>query len=932
MRLTVAGALALLLPALLSSSPAAQLPCGDVPPVPVTREPVAFTEQQEVDLGDAVAELFERDLRIVPDDRNKYLLAIGERLLRAMPATALKFSFVLVDDGDLNAFAIPGGRVYVSRKTVAFTRTEDELAGILAHEIGHIFTRQLAAEATRDFRETLGIRDFGDRADIFRKFGQLQQAGGVGRTRERGRDQQHQYEADRFALGAAVRAGYSADAYVALWDRYNATGGRTGNLFTDFFNTTGTASRRLREMTRALEALPAACRTARAPESADAFAAWRERVIADTRMTAAGREAATDEAATTKTLTPRLGTELHTLRFSPDGRWALAQDESAIYVLSREPFGVTARFDAFDAYPAQFTPDSRHIIIHTPELRVERWDVATGRRLAAHELVIRNGCLGLDVSASGEWLACVDNDMTLSVVDVARGEAIWKKERAFPSEMIVGGSLLLFDVPIYRDTRSMPFGVRFSPDDRYLVVSGPSKHVLLDLRDHVELRPPDTLRRALDRDFDFVGGDRILAVNRRQPDRSELLTFPAGEVVKTLTLGGSVKTATNPRYAVLRPIRDWPLGLMDLSTGQIVMAYRTTAFDVHGGEHLGEQAAGGVAIYPLDAPRPSATASLPDAALGRIRAAAASPDLRWLAISGRDRGAVWDLETGRRTAHVLGFTGASVDASGVLYADFPSRKTVTDGKTSERPRRIVKLEPAGRTSDHVVVEHPATSLDGPYYLTLIADPRNARNGLLEVRDTASSRLLWSRRLENGLPLVLLDSAANRVVMLWTLDAETARKEISDDSALRKAARGKGLRDGLGHYVETLDASTGRRVGHFLTDILLPTQVRASGNLVALFDRAGQVTVVDAASGERRGSTAGRAGLVSEEAGLLAVHDVSGRLDLYDLASVARVRSLRLPGLVRFARFSADGRRLLVVTADQTARVFDVARSTTPQSP
>jgi WD40 repeat protein len=914
-----------LLPSLLLTTPTAQSPCADAAPAPVSREPIAFTEQQESDLGDAVAEQVERELRLVRDERNEYLQAIGARLLAAMPPTALRFSFVLVDAPELNAFALPGGRIYVSRKAVAFTRSEDELAGILAHEIGHVFTRQIAADLTRVFRDVLNVRQFGDRADVFRKYGQLHQALRASEPRERRREEQHQYEADRFALSAAVRAGYSADAYVALWDRYHEIGGRKGNFLSDFFNTTGPASLRLREMSRALEALPTACRATRAPELTETFASWRERVIADTTRSVASRATAVAEAAVSRALTPRLGTELHTLRFSPDGTWALAQDESTIYVLSRQPFRVTARIDAFDAFPARFTPDSRQVIVRTPDLRIERWDVASGRRAAVHELVIRDGCLGMDVSASGEWMACVDAELALSLIDVAAGTTVWKKDHAFPSEMILGISLLLFDTPIYRDTRDMRYDVRFSPDDRYLVAAGPTKSLALDLRDRTEVRLAEGVRRAVDRSFDFVGPDRIVAVNRRQPDKSELVTFPAGEIVKTLRLGGRITTATNARYAMLRPIQDWPLGVMDLEAGKIVMAFRTTAFDVHGQLHLGEQANGEVGLYGLDAAKPHATAMLPDATLGRVRALAVSPDLRWLAISGRDRGALWDLETGQRRVHLLGFTGAAVDDRGRLHADFPARKAVVEDKTVESARRVVRVEPGGRTSDHVIVEHLLTVLDGPVYVSVIPEALDdaAREGVIEVRETDSRRLLWSRSYKDGLPLVRTDGVENRVVLAWPLATKTARDAVAADQNLRKAARARAFRESAGWYVEVVEAGSGVRLGHLLSDSSRLTGIRASGGSVAIFDASGQIIVFDLRTGERRGSTFGRDGALSGRAGLLAVPDQSGRLDLYDLDTVSRTRSLQLPGRVRVARFSADGRKLLAVTADQTARVFDI---------
>src|SRR5262245_29140885 len=128
----------LLLPALCQAGVTinAQQPCR--PPTPqVSREPNIFTEEQEADLGDAVAEQIQRDFRVFDDEEIAgHLRRIGERIVRHLPPTKLRFQFFLVDMSEANAFVLPGGRIYVPRKMVAFTQSEDELAAVIAHEIG----------------------------------------------------------------------------------------------------------------------------------------------------------------------------------------------------------------------------------------------------------------------------------------------------------------------------------------------------------------------------------------------------------------------------------------------------------------------------------------------------------------------------------------------------------------------------------------------------------------------------------------------------------------------------------------------------------------------------------------------------------------------------------------------------------------------------
>jgi predicted Zn-dependent protease len=106
---------------------------------PISHELNIFSDQQEVDLGDAMAESFARRIRIIDDDKlNAYLRVVGDRLVQHLPPNQMKFRFYLVELPEVNAFSIAGGRVYVARKMVAFTKDDNELAGVLAHELGHI--------------------------------------------------------------------------------------------------------------------------------------------------------------------------------------------------------------------------------------------------------------------------------------------------------------------------------------------------------------------------------------------------------------------------------------------------------------------------------------------------------------------------------------------------------------------------------------------------------------------------------------------------------------------------------------------------------------------------------------------------------------------------------------------------------------------------
>src|SRR5262245_14967156 len=390
------------------------------PPAPqVSREPNFFSEEQEVDLGDAIAEQIQRDFRVIDDDEvTAYLRRVGERIVKHLPPTKLRFQFLLVDLPEANAFVLPGGRIFVSRKLVAYTQSEDELASVIAHEIGHLVARQQSIAMTRRLKEALGVTQVTDRRDIFEKYNRLvENAARKPEVFRRGDNHEgkDQIEADQIGLFALAASGYDPQAHARLFDRFAETRGKTGNFFSDLFGVTSPESKRLREMIKVVEALPPGCVETRAKEQASEYSRWQSAVVSYTGL---GRKESLHSVVSKTTLEPPLRGDITHLRFSPDGKYILAQDDSGISVLTREPFRSVFRIDAPEVDEAQFTPDSRNIVFNTSDLRVEIWSVAEEKLSEAHEFVIRKTCLQSLLSPDGKTLACLDEDFALNLFDV----------------------------------------------------------------------------------------------------------------------------------------------------------------------------------------------------------------------------------------------------------------------------------------------------------------------------------------------------------------------------------------------------------------------------------------------------------------------------------------------------------------------------------
>ncbi|MBN1569103.1 MAG: M48 family metalloprotease [Acidobacteria bacterium] len=109
-----------------------------------------FTPQQDVELGQQVAQDAEAKLAMLNDQRvDDYLNRLGRKLAAFAPGEKFPYQFKAVNDANINAFALPGGFLYINRGTIEAADNEAQLAGVLAHEIGHVALRHGTSQATK---------------------------------------------------------------------------------------------------------------------------------------------------------------------------------------------------------------------------------------------------------------------------------------------------------------------------------------------------------------------------------------------------------------------------------------------------------------------------------------------------------------------------------------------------------------------------------------------------------------------------------------------------------------------------------------------------------------------------------------------------------------------------------------------------------------
>ncbi|HEX3156845.1 MAG TPA: M48 family metallopeptidase, partial [Candidatus Angelobacter sp.] len=320
-----------------------------------------FTEQQEDWLGEVMDKEIRSDFHVI-EDADNYLQKIADRLQAQLPPSSTHYRFIIIDSPELNSFGTTGGRIYIHRRMIAFTQNEDELAALLGHEMGHMVDHHVVLRFSDFFRQ-MGVTSLGDRADVLQHWKDFEDhARKIKHINDQKREDEEQIIADRIAFYALVRAGYDPEKAIAFFDRLLETKGKPQSFWSDFFGTTKPNGKRLHEMLKSERPLAQNCIAKRPPEAGE-FASWQKTIIASTKSATLAK-AELPGLMRKVALQSQLRSDLFGIEFSPDGKYFLSQDQSNIFVASREPLANLFRIDAFDAHTARFSPDSQSVVFY----------------------------------------------------------------------------------------------------------------------------------------------------------------------------------------------------------------------------------------------------------------------------------------------------------------------------------------------------------------------------------------------------------------------------------------------------------------------------------------------------------------------------------------------------------------------------------------
>ncbi|MDZ4673529.1 MAG: M48 family metallopeptidase [Gemmatimonadota bacterium] len=240
----------------------------------------AISQQQEVQMGDDYAAQIAAELPMVRDAAVvNYITSLGNSLAKVTDSRGLTWHFAVVNSREVNAFAVPGGWIYVNRGLIERAENMSQLAGVLSHEIGHV-TRRHSVQQMQQAQGANGgvlllctltkICDSGTGQTavnvagtaLFAKFSRSDEA-----------------EADQEAVMTTIKAGINPNGIPGMFELLLAERTRNPNAVDAFFATHPLAEDRIADSEAMIATYPASALRGLTTETA-AFQTFRRRLLA----------------------------------------------------------------------------------------------------------------------------------------------------------------------------------------------------------------------------------------------------------------------------------------------------------------------------------------------------------------------------------------------------------------------------------------------------------------------------------------------------------------------------------------------------------------------------------------------------------------------------------------------------------------------------
>ena len=242
-----------------------------------------ISTDDEVAIGKENAAKVEQQLPIVSDPvAVAYLDSLGQAIASRADQRGLTWHFRLVDSDEVNAFALPGGFIYVNRGLVARAQSVSELAGVLGHEIGHVTMRHSAKQMEKSQRTGIGVTLLCTLTNVCESsLGRVAvQAGGSALMAKFSRADE--LEADSVAVGYVADAGFDPDGIPTMFRHLMEERDRRPDVVSAWFGTHPLEEDRVQQAERLIAAVEGDL-PADLVKDDDAYQAFRARLAPSRR-------------------------------------------------------------------------------------------------------------------------------------------------------------------------------------------------------------------------------------------------------------------------------------------------------------------------------------------------------------------------------------------------------------------------------------------------------------------------------------------------------------------------------------------------------------------------------------------------------------------------------------------------------------------------
>jgi len=227
-------------------------------PVTGNKDFSLISKDQELAMGaQAHRSILKQNKRYNNPALQAYVNGIGQALARHSHRNNIRYTFTILDDPTVNAFALPGGYIYITTGIMAYLNSEGELAGVLGHEIGHVTARHGTQQQSAGIASAILV-DLISKKTGSANGKSLQQ---LSTALIRGYGREHELQADKLGAEYLARVGYSPNNMIKVvsvlkaqeeFDRYQARKeGRQPRAYHGVFSSHPSNDRRLREVINA---------------------------------------------------------------------------------------------------------------------------------------------------------------------------------------------------------------------------------------------------------------------------------------------------------------------------------------------------------------------------------------------------------------------------------------------------------------------------------------------------------------------------------------------------------------------------------------------------------------------------------------------------------------------------------------------------------